>query len=54
VVEDFLEATAPAGYDHDRWRRCLIDGVGEESISGGAHTRMAVLDAMGAAERSAT
>ena len=54
VVEDFLEATAPAGYDHDRWRRCLVDGVGEESISGGAHTRMAVLDAMGAAERSAT
>jgi hypothetical protein len=32
----------------------LVTGVGESTITGSASTRMAVLDAMGSDERSAT
>jgi len=54
VVEQFLESTPPLAYDEDRWRQLLLTGVSEARIGGGATTRMAVLDAMGADERSAT
>ncbi|WP_137724778.1 alpha/beta fold hydrolase [Prescottella subtropica] len=54
VLEDFLTSTAPLEFDADRWRTLLIDGVGEGDIVGAPETRMAVLDAMGSDERSAT
>jgi pimeloyl-ACP methyl ester carboxylesterase len=54
VLEEFLESTVPAEFDAGRWRRTLLSGVGEEDIVGGPLTRMAVLDAMGSSERSAT
>lgn len=54
VVEQFLESTAPLTFDEERWRQLLLTGVSESRISGGAATRMAVLDAMGSDERSAT
>lgn len=54
VVEDFLQSTAPLEFDADRWRNLLKNGVGERTISGASETRMAVLDAMGSDERSAT
>lgn len=54
VVEDFLTSTAPLVFDEGRWRQMLINGVGESVITGSANTRMAVLDAMGSDERSAT
>jgi pimeloyl-ACP methyl ester carboxylesterase len=54
VVEEFLESTVPAEFDAARWRQALMAGVGEDDIVGGPLTRMAVLDAMGSSERSAT
>lgn len=54
VVEDFLSSTAPLQFDRARWRQLLISGVGESQIVGSPATRMAVLGAMGADERSAT
>jgi hypothetical protein len=54
VVEEFLDTTSPAEFDAVRWRRALIAGVGEGDITGGPMARMAVLDAMGSGERSAT
>ncbi|RVW03954.1 alpha/beta fold hydrolase [Rhodococcus xishaensis] len=54
VVEDFLQSTAPLEFDPDRWRELLVHGVGEGTITGTPETRMAVLDAMGSDERSAT
>ncbi|MGW0042692.1 alpha/beta fold hydrolase [Rhodococcus sp. NPDC003348] len=54
VIEDFVATTRPMEFDHDRWRQMLADGVGESQITGPSATREAVLDAMGADERSAT
>ena len=54
IVEDFLSSTAPLVFDEARWRHMLISGVGENTITGTSSTRMAVLDAMGSDERSAT
>ena len=54
VVEDFLSSTAPLQFDRARWRQLLISGVGESQIVGSPATRMAVLGARGADERSAT
>ncbi|MFD4294859.1 alpha/beta fold hydrolase [Rhodococcus sp. NPDC058505] len=54
VVEDFVATTRPLEFDRDRWRQTLLDGVGESSIAGSSAAREAVLDAMGADERSAT
>lgn len=54
VVENFLTSTAPLEFDESRWRNLLMNGVGEGAIAGGPETRMAVLDAMGSDERSAT
>lgn len=54
VVESFLDATTPSEFDENRWRQMLLGGIGEAAINGSASTRMAVLDAMGSDERSAT
>ncbi|WKW96682.1 alpha/beta hydrolase [Rhodococcus aetherivorans] len=54
VVEEFLDSTAPAEFDEQRWGRLLINGVSESRITGSPATRRAVLGAMGADERSAT
>jgi len=54
VVERFIESTAPAEYDQAALRQLLRDGGGEQTVSGPADTRVAVLNAMEADERSAT
>lgn len=54
VVRQFIETTKPAVYDQELLRRLLRTGISEEAISGSVDTRVAVLDAMGADERSAT
>ena len=54
VVERFIDSTEPAVYDQDYLRGLLRDGINEGTISGPGDTREAVLDAMGADERSAT
>lgn len=54
VVDEFLETTRPADYDQQRWRQNLTRGFAPSSISGSHTSRMAVLDAMVAGERSAT
>jgi hypothetical protein len=54
VVERFIDSTEPAVYDQEYLRSLLRDGIGEGTISGSVDTRVAVLDAMGADERSAT
>jgi len=54
VVQRFIDATEPAEYDQGALRQLLRDGVRERSISGTVDTRVAVLDAMGHDERSAT
>jgi pimeloyl-ACP methyl ester carboxylesterase len=54
VVERFIGATEPAVYDQDYLRGLLRDGIKAGTISGPGDTREAVLDAMGADERSAT
>jgi pimeloyl-ACP methyl ester carboxylesterase len=54
IVRDFISSTEPADYGDEELRRLLRTGVTEQTISGGAQTRMAVLDAMGTDERSAT
>ena len=53
-VERFIDSTDPAVYDQDYLRELLRAGISETSISGSVGTRVAVLDAMGADERSAT
>ena len=54
VVEKFIDSTEPAPYDQDYLRELLRAGISESSLSGSVDTRVAVLDAMGADERSAT
>jgi pimeloyl-ACP methyl ester carboxylesterase len=54
VVEQFIDSTAAAEYDQSALRQLLRDGISERNISGSIDTRVAVLDAMGADERSAT
>ncbi|BBY29476.1 alpha/beta fold hydrolase [Mycolicibacterium sediminis] len=54
LVEKFIDTTTPAVYDQELLRNLLRDGTGESTISGPIDTRVAVLDAMGADERSAT
>jgi pimeloyl-ACP methyl ester carboxylesterase len=53
-VEKFIDSTTPAVYDHDVLRDLLRTGIRERAITGTIDTRVAVLDAMGADERSAT
>ena len=54
VVENFIGTTKPAEYDQDRLRSLLRTGLNEDTLSGSLDTRVAVLDAMGSDERSAT
>ncbi len=55
VVEKFIDATAPpAEYDQDALRELLRTGLSERLVTGSLDTRVAVLDALGADERSAT
>jgi pimeloyl-ACP methyl ester carboxylesterase len=54
VVGRFIDSTEPAEYDQDRLRDLLRTGISEAAISGSVDTRVAVLDAMGSDERSAT
>ena len=53
-MERFIGSTEPATYDQDLLRGLLRDGIGEGMITGSIDTRVAVLDAMGTDERSAT
>jgi hypothetical protein len=54
VVQRFIDTTIPAEYDHEMLRGLLRTGISERAITGSLDTRVAVLDAMGADERSAT
>lgn len=54
VVERFIDSTVPADYDQTVLRELLRHGISERSVSGSLDTRVAVLDAMGTDERSAT
>ncbi|MDF2824005.1 MAG: hypothetical protein K0R68_1413 [Mycobacterium sp.] len=54
VVERFIDSTEPAEYDQTALRQLLRSGVTEHAMSGTVDTKVAVLDAMGTDERSAT
>ena len=54
VVQRFIDTTEPAEYDQAALRQLLRPGSGERTVSGPADTRVAVLNAMGSDERSAT
>jgi pimeloyl-ACP methyl ester carboxylesterase len=54
LVEKFIDSTEPATHDHELLRNLLRAGASEKTITGSVDTRVAVLDAMGADERSAT
>lgn len=54
AVERFIDSTEPAVYDQQLLRDLLRTGIRDTTISGSADTRVAVLDAMGTDERSAT
>jgi len=54
VVEKFIDSTAPAEYDQDALRELLRSGLSERAVTGSLNTRVAVLDALEADERSAT
>jgi pimeloyl-ACP methyl ester carboxylesterase len=54
VVERFIDTTEPAEYDQAVLRELLRSGGGAKTVSGPVDTRVAVLEAMGSDERSAT
>jgi pimeloyl-ACP methyl ester carboxylesterase len=54
VVQRFIDTTAPSDYDQTALRELLRTGGGAQTVSGPIDTRVAVLEAMGADERSAT
>ncbi|GFG64344.1 hypothetical protein MKUB_18340 [Mycobacterium kubicae] len=54
VVQRFIDSTQPAEYDQTALRQLLRTGGGERTVTGSADTRVAVLNAMGSDERSAT
>ncbi|MGA8254014.1 MAG: alpha/beta hydrolase [Mycobacterium sp.] len=54
VVQRFIDTTEPAEYDQAALRELLRSGSGEQTLTGPADTRVAVLSAMGSDERSAT
>ncbi|ORV07856.1 alpha/beta fold hydrolase [Mycobacterium celatum] len=54
VVEQFIDTTEPAESDHAAMRELLRNGGGARTVSGPRDTRVAVLNAMGSDERSAT
>lgn len=54
VVERFIDTTAPAEYDQASLRELLRSGGGAKTVTGPTSTRVAVLNAIGSDERSAT
>lgn len=54
VVERFIDTTAPAEYDQAALRELLRTGGGAQTVTGPHDTRVAVLEAIGSDERSAT
>jgi pimeloyl-ACP methyl ester carboxylesterase len=54
VVERFIDSTDPAEYDQAALRTLLRTGGGEQTVTGPAPTRVAVHNALGSDERSAT
>ncbi len=54
VVERFIGTTEPAEYNQTALRELLRGGSGEPAVFGPVDTRVAVLNAMGSDERSAT
>lgn len=54
LVEKFIDSTEPAVYDQDVLRNLLRSGTNDRTLTGPIDTRVAVLDAMGQDERSAT
>jgi pimeloyl-ACP methyl ester carboxylesterase len=54
VIERFIDTTAASEYDQVALRELLRNGGGSQTVSGSVDTRVAVLSAMGADERSAT
>lgn len=54
IVERFIDSTEPATHDQEMLRALLRNGLSEGAITGSVDTRVAVLDAMGTDERSAT
>jgi len=54
VVQRFIDTTAPAQYDQTALRALLRTGRVERTVTGSADTRVAVLNAIGSDERSAT
>lgn len=54
VVQRFIDATEPAEYDQTVLRELLRTGISERALTGTLDTKVAVLDAMGHDERSAT
>jgi pimeloyl-ACP methyl ester carboxylesterase len=54
IVQRFIDTTQPAQYDQATMRELLRTGGGEKTVTGPADTRVAVLNAMGSDERSAT
>src|ERR1700742_2559173 len=54
VVEHFIDSTQPPEYDQSALRELLRSGGGAKTVTGSAPTRVAVLNAIGSDERSAT
>ncbi|MBO0676996.1 alpha/beta hydrolase [Mycolicibacterium sp. S2-37] len=54
LVRSFVDTTQPATHDQELLRHLLRTGISESTMSGSVDTRVAVLDAMGTDERSAT
>jgi pimeloyl-ACP methyl ester carboxylesterase len=54
LVQRFIDSTQPAEYDQTALRQLLRAGISEGGLSGSVDTKVAVLDAMGSDERSAT
>ena len=54
VVERYIDTTEPPAYDQAALRELLRTGSGERTVTGPSDTRVAVLNAMGSDERSAT
>lgn len=54
VVERFIDSTEPAVYDQDLLRNLLRTGATRSTMTGSFDTQVAVMEAMGGDERSAT
>jgi pimeloyl-ACP methyl ester carboxylesterase len=54
IVERFIDSTVPPEYDQGAMRQLLRRGGGAQTVTGSADTRVAVLEAIEADERSAT